>query len=190
MTNAPNEDVGCPKPRNIMCVDLGDLKEPWVTWCRTQGVKPSAAIQQIVAKLTSSKANAKPGRAVESHGARDQKRMRRELSLTESEDRLAARHAEAAGYSVPRWLLALVRAQLTGNPQIGQREQELLGESNYQLLAIGRNLNQIARHLNALPGDHSAYNTAAIEEARKVIDGHVKRVAKLVESNIERWKLL
>ena len=190
MANNLNEARRSPKQRNMLSVDLGELKDPWAAWCATQGVKPSTAIKQVVAKLTGGARNPKPGRAVESQGTRDAQRVRREIKLTGSENSLAAKHAAAAGYSVPRWLLALVRAQLTGAAQFGQGEQELLGKSNYLLLTMGRNLNQIAKHLNTSPEDRGAYDVVAIEEARQAIDTHVKTVARLIESNVERWKLL
>ena len=189
MTTELTEARRSPKQRNLLSVDLGELKDPWTAWCATQGVKPSTAIKEVVAKLTGGVPIPKPGRAVESQGTRDAQRVRREIKLTGSEDSLAAKHA-AAGYSVPRWLLALVRAQLTGAAQFGQAEQELLGKSNYLLLTMGRNLNQIAKHLNTSPEDRSAYDVEAIKEARQAIDTHVKTVARLIESNVERWKLL
>ena len=190
MANNLNEARRSPKQRNMLSVDLGELKDPWTAWCVTQGVKPSTAIKEVVAKLTGGAGIPKPGRAVESQGTRDDQRVRREIKLTGSENSLAAKHAAAAGYSVPRWLLALVRAQLTGAAQFGQGEQELLGKSNYLLLTMGRNLNQIAKHLNTSPEDRGAYDVVAIEEARQAIDTHVKTVARLIESNVERWKLL
>lgn len=47
--------------------------------------------------------------------------------------------------NMPQWLVVLVRNYLTRTPQFGQIEFELLGESNRQLLALDRNLNQIAK---------------------------------------------
>lgn len=53
--------------------------------------------------------------------------------------------AKEAGSSVLEFIVDAVRATLTHEPQYSMKEIEVLGESNYQLLAIGRNLNQIAR---------------------------------------------
>ena len=179
------------KTRKWLSVELGDLKEPWLEWCAAQGVTPSEAMREIIIKLTESKRAAPtPPRAKELRGKRDKTRVRREISLSGSEDDLAQKHAKAAGFSISKWLIALVRAQLTGNPQLGQDEQEALGRSNYQLLMIGRNLNQIARALNTTPQDRRVYNVEAIEQLRETIQQHVARASGVIEANLERWKLL
>lgn len=189
MLDATHTKKPAPRPRKTLVVDLGDLKESWLEWCAAQGVTPSQAMREIVMKVTVSAAPKAPLRATELRGKRDKTRVRREIRLSGSEDDLARKHAKTAGFSVSRWLLALVRAQLTGNPQLGQEEQEALAQSNYQLLMIGRNLNQIARALNTTPEDRRVYNVEAIEQLREYIQHHVVRASAVIEANLERWKL-
>ena len=178
------------KPKRLH-VDLGDLKDPWLAYCTTNGVTPSQATREVVRKLIQ-RSPAKPAPATEVQGTRDEggRKIRKEVRLTESEARHAERMADASGFSVQMWIAALVRAQLTQNPQFGQREQELLGESNYQLLALGRNLNQIAKSLNTAPEDRSVYRIDQIDDLRASIKVHVKRVAAAMQSITERWKLI
>ena len=178
------------KPKRLH-VDLGDLKGPWLAYCTANGVTPSEATREVVRKLIQ-RSPAKPAPATEVQGTRDEGggKIRKEVRLTESEARHAERMAAAAGFSVPLWIAALVRAQLTQNPQFGQKEQELLGESNYQLLALGRNLNQIAKSLNTAPEDRSVYRIDQIDDLRTSIKAHVKRVAAAMQSITERWKLI
>jgi hypothetical protein len=178
------------KRQQVLSVDLGDLKSQWLAWCEAQGVKPSDATRQVLSRVMQKGPASDPGRAVEAQGSRDERRRRREITLTESEDRLAAVHAAAAGYSVPKWLQALVRHQLTGTPQLGADDRAALAQSNYQLLAIGRNLNQMAKALNSYTDQRSAYSAEVIHELRTYIEHHVEHVAGLLESNAERWKLL
>ena len=178
------------KPKRLH-VDLGDLKDPWLAYCTANGVTPSEATRDVVRKLIQ-RSPAKPAPATEVQGTRDEggRKIRKEVRLTESEALHAERMAAASGFSVQMWIAALVRAQLTQNPQFGQREQELLGESNYQLLALGRNLNQIAKSLNTAPEDRSVYRIDQIDDLRASIKAHVKRVAAAMQSITERWKLI
>lgn len=183
-----------PKPptaRQMLHVDLGDLKDPWLAYCTTNGLTPSQTTREVVRKLIQH-SPAQPAPATEVQGTRDEggRKIRKEVRLTESEARHAQRMAAAAGFSVPMWIAALVRAQLTQNPQFGQREQELLGESNYQLLALGRNLNQIAKSLNTAPQDRNVYRIDQIDDLRASIKAHVKRVVAAMQSITERWKLI
>ena len=179
------------KKPNRLHVDLGDLKDPWLAYCTANGATPSEATREVVRKLIQ-RSPVKPAPATEVQGTRDEggRKIRKEVRLTESEARHAERMAAASGFSVPMWIAALVRAQLTQNPQLGQREQELLGESNYQLLALGRNLNQIAKSLNTAPEDRSVYRIDQIDDLRASIKAHVKRVAAAMQSITERWKLI
>lgn len=60
--------------------------------------------------------------------------------------------ARQVGMRDVRWIAALVRASMQNQPQLGQRELEVLGRSHLALLAIGRNQNQLARAANASGG--------------------------------------
>ncbi len=67
------------------------------------------------------------------------------------------------------------------------QEIEILGQSNFQLLAVGRNLNQIARRLNE--GKHEPVTVERIEELKEIIDAHVQKASDSIRANIERWNL-
>ena len=67
------------------------------------------------------------------------------------------------------------------------REIEALGESNYQLLSIGRNLNQIARRLNE--GRFEPVTVEAIEQLRTHIDKHIDMVSSAIRASLERWNI-
>ncbi len=173
-------------------VDLLGYKKAWLDWCAANQVAPGEAMRQIVAKLTAhseldatASAPALPlGAAGKAPG---QGRVRREIRFTDDEDALTRQHAAAAGYSVQRWILALIRGQLRKAPEFGQRELEALGESNYQLLSIGRNLNQIARALNSNPRSAAAHNEEIIHQLRQYIERHTKWAAQLIEASTHRW---
>ena len=68
-------------------------------------------------------------------------------------------------------------------------ELQALAESSYQLRAIGRNLNQITRAINAGNDAQGRAQLAIVGELKEQIDRHLGKVGRLLESNIERWKL-
>ncbi len=189
MTPNPN-----PPPRQTITVDLGPLKADWQTWCAQQGATPSAALRAVIKKLATPQPTVQPQPASPLEGHRDQGRVRREISLTTSENELLEQRAKQEGFSVPKWLIALVRAHLTNHPQLGQAEQQALTESNRQLLAIARNLNQLTKTINTNTNTNTSNETTLTPEALKqlseYLEHHVQWVSAVIESNTERWKLL
>ncbi|MNN88173.1 Bacterial mobilization protein (MobC) [compost metagenome] len=86
-----------------------------------------------------------------------------------------------------RWIIDAIRAGLTHEPQFGMSEIDALGESNYQLLALGRNLNQIARRLNE--GNYEPVTVQRIEALSRIIDKHTDLVSSAIRASLERWSL-
>ncbi len=84
-------------------------------------------------------------------------------------------------------MVDVIRARLTGEPQLSMPEIEVLGESNYLLLSIGRNLNQITRRLNE--GVAEAGIEKVISKLKGEIDEHVDRVNLAIRANVERWAI-
>lgn len=67
------------------------------------------------------------------------------------------------------------------------KEIEALGESNYQLLSIGRNLNQVARAMNE--GRRDSVTIESIERLRQIIDAHTDKVSGAIRASLERWNI-
>lgn len=159
---------------NRINIDLQGYKQPWLDYCRAHGVTPSEAFRQVVAKLTAQTPSAHPvAERLPQEGAK----IRKELRLTISELRRAESLVARDGFSLNRWVVALIDARLDGQPQLGQQELEVLARSNLNLLAIGRNLNQLTRAANSrLPGvgPHSA---PAIVALNRVVMEHSLKVA-------------
>ena len=65
------------------------------------------------------------------------------------------------------------------------KEIDALGESNYQLLAIGRNLNQVAKAMNE--GRRDSVTIESIERLRGIIDTHTEKVSTAIRASVERW---
>jgi hypothetical protein len=167
---------------NRINIDLGLYKGPWIQYCTAHAVSPSAAFRQIVAKLVNT---AGPPTADVERGACSAK-VRRQITLTSEEDVFLAACAHAEGYAPSRWLIALIQARMGRVPQFGQHELQTLGQSNLALLALGRNLNQIARVLNT--GGHPRTDSlAVIARLEEAIHTHTASVSAAISRNIERW---
>jgi len=176
---------------------LGELKRPWVAHCQSLGYKPGAAIREAVAAAL---AEATEGEAVGDSQRRGSpkpmktasedkpqgRKVRRWVRLWPSEDEAIAKRAEEEGCSWQVWVVAVLRGCLTRQAQVGMKEFDLLGTSNYQLAAIGRNLNQIARRVND-GYDAEMLTRERIEALTKLINQHTRRVSRVMGASIERW---
>lgn len=170
-----------PRPNRIN-IDLGIYKAPWLQYCRQRETTPSAAFRQVAALLLKDAQQS----ASEIASTQSLKKVRKQITLTGEEAKFVEACAHAEGYSSTRWLIALLRARMGNGAQFGQYELEALGRSNLALLAIGRNLNQIARSLN--DGDASSDDIAVlISRTETTIKSHTSQVSQAMFRNLERW---
>lgn len=166
----------------------GDLKQRWQALCLRQGSTPSDGLRQIIVRLLNGSAtDASP--TPSTHEQPDTSRRRLELRLTETEYARIEALALQQGMSANRWVIHLIRANLSGEPQFGMTELRTLGESNSRLLAIGRNLNQITRHMNAGRALETVVTAERIDTLTRHIKTHTARVADIMRANIDRWRL-
>ncbi|MBK9307872.1 MAG: plasmid mobilization relaxosome protein MobC [Nitrospira sp.] len=170
-------------------VDLGELKAPWQAWCQVHGVTPSHALRNALRQAMDRRAKWTPAPRLGMRPKRERATARMELNLTTSELAALKRMAEHEGYVPTKWVVAMVRAKLTGQPQVGQPELETLARSNQQLLALGRNLNQIAKVLNTTPENKTAFRGEIVTELSRVIQAHAKKVSDVLRGTVERWHI-
>lgn len=169
---------------NRINIDLQDYKQPWLEYCKARGVTPSEAFRQVVAKLTATGSAPLLTDAVETAT----KKIRKEVRLTRGELHRAEALAKREGFSLNRWIVALINARLEGAPQLGQHELEGLARSNLQMLAIGRNLNQLAKAANHEISARRNSPSNLIDELRTAVMEHTLQVARVMSANIERWR--
>lgn len=67
-------------------------------------------------------------------------------------------------------------------------EIEALGEYNYQLLALGRNLNQISRRLNE--GNYEPIAIERFEALSGLVDRHTDVMSSMIRGRLERWSII
>lgn len=111
-------------------------------------------------------------------------RSRIEIRLTIAERKAVEHRAAAAGLNSNRWIVALVRAQLTREPQLGEQELLLLSASNQQLAVISRSLGQLARGSEA---EIERQDRVDLWGVREQIDAHLRTVSGVIRANLDRW---
>jgi len=178
-----------PKRTTTVTVDLGDLKAPWQTWCEQQGVTPSHALRNALRQAMDRRATRAPAPRLRVTPKRERATARMEVHLTTSELAALKKMAGHEGYVPTKWVVAMIRTKLTGQPHVGQPELERLTRSNHQLLALGRNLNQIAKVLNTAPQNRAAFRVEAITELSRVIQAHTDKVSDVLRGTVARWQL-
>jgi len=166
-------------------VPLGDMKGEFTAWCQRQGVTVNDAVRQMVARVLGMDIRQLPHVA----SADGDERISIKVQFSRGEYEAVSQTAEHMGFTLSRFLVAMVRAQIAGDPQLGAREVAALETSNYQLAAIGRNLNQLARTLNANPALAAQRGRLIVVDAlRREIDAHLKTVHDMQRANLTRWR--
>jgi len=170
----------------VLSVHVGtDLKQRWIGYCAQHGTTASAAVRATIQKLLTH-AERNQSVADVAYEQPDTTRHRVEVRLTGSELAKIREHAEVLGTSPNQWIVNLIRANLSRQAQFGMVELRALGESNSQLAAIGRNMNQIARKLNtgASGGHIKAERIAALSSQIKTHHENEARNAHLPPSKL------
>lgn len=173
--------------RDRLCVELGGMRRDWDRWCVRRGLTVGEGARQLVAAALRAEAgNGDPGIDADVRwSAVGDPRIRIELRLTAAELEAVELRAEASGLTANRWIVALIRAQLTHEPQLGTREMRLLSDSNLQLASIGRWLGQLVRS-DQIP--RTGQDTSGdIEAIRRAIDAHLRDVVAVMRANLDRW---
>ena len=190
-----------------MTLELQRFKAPWLNWCNSVGKSPSDAFRALVARLkpghwpiASERRTPLPTLPVRAEPI--SKRLK--VPLTRGEWAVVKNLADHQEITGPKWIVNLVRAHISDRPQLGPSSLEALRKSNFQLNAIGKNVNQIARALNAIVDhlDHGRLRQAdeavrsqkpervqqLIEEVKAVLHAHLPIVLAVLDENVARWQ--
>ncbi|MBB5406423.1 hypothetical protein OKW40_001832 [Paraburkholderia sp. RAU6.4a] len=170
--------------RMRLCVDLGPAKSRWEAWCILHGVTAADGVRQLVHGVLGQDESPDGFAGHEGHFPVDGHRERIEVRLTQEELEAARQRALASGLNVNRWVVAVIRAQLVHEPQLGEREMRLLADSNQHLATIVTLLGRLQAHGDARDAAHM---THMIEGARAVIDTHLRAVMLVLRANLDRW---
>ena len=177
-----------------------DLLDAWERFTAEHGEDGQEVLRRVMAQLVNKPRPVRPKegttgfiepsamRTTEVVDRRTKKYIK--LALTQDEYSILDALTDERECSVQFWIVSLVRAALTKGITVGGAELKALGESSYQLMAIGRNLNQIAHQINGDPSRHLHQVTPRlIEDLMGKITEHQKAVHALLDACSHRWKL-
>lgn len=157
-------------------------KKAWSEFCKSHTASEAKLLRQIIVRVTGGQVpNAKPDYQ---GGSSNQVKIRlNDAGLVALDDK-----ASSEGYSNRAgWTTAVVLAALYREPVFTDAEVAALRESNRELAAIGRNLNQVARALNIEFGESDKLKQESIEKLAERIGQHKSLVAGLLSRNMNRW---
>ena len=109
------------------------------------------------------------------------------IRLLSNDRALLSARADARGIPAATYVSVVIRSHLRGVIPLLKQERVLLIQSIGELSAIGRNLNQIARHANQggpVLGPSRA-NLLALLRACEALRNHVRQ---LVDANMRSWE--
>ena len=172
--------------RERLCVELGATRSRWDDWCARHDLTAAEGVRQLIATALRDDVNDESGAIIPglSRPVVGEPRSRMEIRLTIAELSAIEQRAAALGLSGNRWIVSLVRAQLTLEPQLGERELHALSASSQQLAGINRLLGQLVRASGKDARLNLASDCAAM---RKQIDEHLRATAALIRANLDRW---
>lgn len=174
-----------------------DLLESWQSFIEQHQEDGPEVLRRVMAQLVG-----RPRRGAQGGGANSPLAQMKEvaevdrapkkavkLMLTATEHAALSKISEDRECSIQFWIISLIRSALTRGITVGGAELQALGESNYQLMAIGRNLNQVARHLNAGAEIEQSDLEMMLRTMTDSMDKHRREVHALISACSHRWKL-
>lgn len=184
-----NAEIGATRGSYIYPVRLpDDLRELWTAYCARNRKKAPATLRALMRYIIQDSMPTEVRQWITAQTEADPDsgpKERLEVRLTPTEFQAVTSRAEAEACSPQRWVINCVRASLTHEPQFTMETTRALWESSYQLRAIGRNLNQIARRLNE--GGYANLSVEQIEKLAAYIYQHTDKVAAVQDASISRW---
>jgi len=100
----------------------------------------------------------------------------------------ARRKAKLKGMTLSRWVAALIQSNLMRLPVMTKKELAVLRSSNWELAAIGRNINQIARTLNEAFYKTEAVKLEKLTELRLEILENRAAIQGLIRASQNVWE--
>lgn len=173
--------------RERLCVELGTARLRWDDWCTRRGLTAGEGVRQLIAIAIRDSADQETAAIICGlpRPVVGEPRSRVEIRLTAAELGAIEQCATALGLSGNRWIVSLIRARLTREPQLGDHELHALSLSTQQLAGISRLLGQLARAGGTELACHDLGRDWA--DIQKQIEDHVRATAAVIRTNLDRW---
>ncbi|MBM7073486.1 plasmid mobilization relaxosome protein MobC [Shewanella sp. 202IG2-18] len=157
-------------------------KSNWKNFCQSHGMSESEMLRMLINRVAPEASN--------TDNFRENRNNKITIRLSNENHKKLSYRAKSEGYlSETSWVNASVMANLYREPILTKEEMGVLRDSNRQLAAIGRNLNQIARVLNIEFRESDKITKVMIEGLTEQINLHKHKVYKLLHQNRHRWNI-
>lgn len=159
----------------------------WKALAARAGVNESELLRRAVMAVLAGNqpANGHQAGAEDAEGGEATRYIR--LALKESEFAAVTARAEAMGWRRNVWIVNMIRTALFDQPHPTNQEAELLRRSNSNMLAIGRNVNQLAHALHRDDRYKDSVTVEKLDALRAKISTHVAAVQALLAAAQNRW---
>lgn len=160
-----------------------DFKKAWVEFCKGCNESESVVLRNLIDS------------AVDNPLVEDSVEVCSEVGPCQILIRLSANDhftvlekVREEGYSnKTRWATSVILSALHRDPVLTNDEIQVLRESNRELAAIGRNLNQVSRKINIEFREGENLKKEAIDALSQRIEDHKNLVSDLLSRNMNRW---
>ncbi|MCL1080203.1 plasmid mobilization relaxosome protein MobC [Parashewanella spongiae] len=157
-------------------------KSNWKNFCNSHGMSEAEMLRMLINRVSPEASN--------TDHFRENRNDKVTVRLSNENHKKLSYRAKSEGYlSDTSWVNASVMANLYREPILTQEEMGVLRDSNRQLAAIGRNLNQIARVLNIEFRESDKITKSMIQGLSEQINEHKNKVYKLLHQNRHRWNI-
>lgn len=151
-----------------------------------QRVTKSAVLRSFILSLKASGASEKVVSDVDTEIKRFSLRLPKFLVDT------AKLKAKSKGMTTTRWIESLVKMSVLKKTTLTETELFFIRENKRQLLAIGNNINQIAKHLNIQALENKKINSDSLklellQDLQALIDKNIETINSHIKASENTW---
>lgn len=100
--------------------------------------------------------------------------------------------AKSKGMTTTRWIESLIKMSVLKKTTLTEEELIFIRENKRQLLAIGNNINQIAKHLNIQAMDNKKINSdilklELLQELQALINKNIETINSHIKASENTW---
>ncbi len=158
-------------------------KANWKQFCQLHGMSESEMLRMLINRVSPEAAN--------TSYFKENKTNKITIRLSNENHKKLSHRAKTEGYiTQTSWVTSAVMSNLFREPILTNEEMTVLRDSNRQLAALGRNLNQITRVLNIEFRQSDIVTKEMIEVLNERIEEHKAKVYQLLNKNRNRWNVV
>lgn len=128
-----------------------------------------------------------PERILASEPVVDFKMVETNFTMPDFLKKTVVARAKAAGMKTSPYIAALLQAHTLRKPVLRHNELQAILQSQRELAAIGRNLNQVARALNERFSETDRLKLGMINDLKVAIDKQQKTISDVVRASLRSW---